>query len=211
MTRSNIRPLLPSYADDSAILAGIREGRESSYNLLYLKYAHRVHWLARGYLGDAEMARDALQETFMRIFDRVHAFKGETGLGKWIYVIAKNVCLDEIKRPCRQRLSYVPSEELDGLEVDGGASSDALVERLEITDRVNGIIERLEPKKRMTFLLHYVDDLTADEIGEIMGEGRGTVLKRLKRIRSELMERIRRAGLTGHHERRAGAQEPEKE
>jgi RNA polymerase sigma factor (sigma-70 family) len=82
---------------------------------------------------------------------------------------------------------------------------------LEITDRVNGIIERLEPKKRMTFLLHYVDDLTADEIGEIMGEGRGTVLKRLKRIRSELMERIRRAGLTGHHERRAGAQEPEKE
>ncbi len=211
MTRSNIRPLLPTDTDDSTILAGIREGREHSFNLLYLKYAHRVHWLARGYLGDADMARDALQETFIRVFDRVHAFKGETGLGKWIYVIAKNVCLDEIKKPWRQRLSFVPDEELEGVEVDGQASSETLVERAEISDRVHGLIEKLEPKKRMTFLLHYIDELTADEIGEIMGEGRGTVLKRLKRTRSELLEKIRRAGLTEYHKLRAGAQEPEEE
>lgn len=194
---SNIRPLIPADTDDATILAGIRDGRKHSYNLLYLKYAKRIYWLARRFLGDDDQARNVLQETFMRAFQRVSAFKGETGLGKWLYTIARNICLNELKRAERQRLSYVATDELEQATDGGGTGSDVRVERAELLARACSFIEELEPKKRMTFLLFYVDELTADEIGEVMGEGRGTILKRLQRTRGELVDRVREAGFIG--------------
>ncbi len=194
--RARIRPLPGGEGTESALIDGLREGRDGAFEALYHGYAERVHRLAIRYLGDEDLARNALQETFLRVFRKIHTFRGDSGLGTWIYRIAANVCLNEIRKPDRRRILL--AEGTDALEdpADPERPLDEQVSRAQLVDRVGDLLAELEPKKRITFLMFYVEDLTADEIAEVLGEGRGTVLKRLQRTRQEIVDMAARAGLT---------------
>jgi RNA polymerase sigma-70 factor (ECF subfamily) len=194
MKTAGVSPLFKGEGAEGALLEGLREGREGAFEALYHQYCGRVHRLALRFLHDDEQARNALQETFLRVFRKVHTFRGDSGLGTWIYRIATNICLNEIRRPEHSRLRRLGDEE-EMVEQD--ASVDEQASRRELMERVSEIVSRLEPKKRITFLMFYVEDLTADEIAEVLGEGRGKVLKRLQRTRAEVVEMAAEAGLTG--------------
>ena len=193
MKTAGVSPLIKGKGAEGALLEGLREGREGAFEALYHQYSGRVHRLALRFLHDEEQARNALQETFLRVFRKVHTFRGDSGLGTWIYRIASNICLNEIRRPEHTRLRRLGEDE-EMAEQD--APVDEQASRREIMERVSEIISTLEPKKRITFIMFYVEDLTADEIAEVLGEGRGTVLKRLQRTRAEVVEMAAEAGLT---------------
>jgi RNA polymerase sigma-70 factor (ECF subfamily) len=186
---TKVSPLKWNERAEAALLEGLRKGSESAFSALYLQYFDRLFALSLGYINDREQARNAVQETFLRVFRKIHTFRGESGLGTWIYRIAVNVCLNESKKQSRIREICSTASEIEDLAgrsvVETGEERAARRELLAI---VGGLLQRLEPAKRATFLLFYIEELTADEIAEVMGEGRGTVLKRLQRTRSELVE-----------------------
>jgi RNA polymerase sigma-70 factor (ECF subfamily) len=194
--KSNIRLLMQGRQNEEAILEGIRLGRDGAFDALYRLYAAMVYRLAVHALRDEGIAQQVLQETFLQVFRKIHTFRGKSALGTWIYRIAMNVILNEHRRTGRSRLVYTSGEDLPDAADEGPSTAiEDEAGRREILDAMYRLIDGLDPKKRLTFLLHYVEELTADEIADIMHEGRGTILKRLQRTRMELTEKAARAGM----------------
>jgi RNA polymerase sigma-70 factor (ECF subfamily) len=194
--KSNIRLLIQGRQGEEAILEGVRLGRDGAFDALYHLFADKVYRLAVHALRDEGIAQQVLQETFLQVFRKIHTFKGKSALGTWIYRIAMNVILSEHRKTGGSRLVYTSAEDLPNAADEG--PSTAIEEeacRRELLDEMYRLLDGLDPKKRLTFLLHYVDELTADEIAEIMHEGRGTILKRLQRTRMELTEKAARTGM----------------
>ena len=180
--------------DERVILAGLREGRAAAYHALYHCYSDRVFRTAVGALGDEAAARDAVQETFVRVFHKVHTFEERSSLGSWIFRIAVNLCLHVLeKREVRARHAELESAPAGVETADPAASPEATAMRRQQLRRLEAVLRGLSAKERLTFLLHYVEEFTADEIAGMLGEGRGTVLKRLQRTRQEIAETLRTA------------------
>jgi RNA polymerase sigma-70 factor (ECF subfamily) len=199
--KSNIRPLFQGNQSEELILEGVRQGRDGAFSALYNLYADRIFRLAVHMLRDEEAAQQVLQETFLRVFRKIHSFKKRSTLGTWIYRIALNTCLNELKKTSKEKLVCTSYENLIDAEDEGALSCvEDETRRRELRDLLQEMLDGLDPKKRLTFMLHYVDELTADEIADILQEGRGTVLKRLQRTRSELMEKASRMRVGGIHE-----------
>ncbi len=203
--RRVIRRLFSAGRDEEAVLEGIREGKDGAFNALYQLYAGRAYRLALLFLRDDGLAQHALQETFIKVFRKIHTFRGDSGLGTWIYRIAVNTCLNEMKKTRKGGPAHASGEELENIEDESpSARVEESVYRCEMMKELQGMLESLDPGKRLTFLLHYVDGLTAGEIAEIMNEGRGTILKRLQRTREELRSMAARSGLGSFHGTESG-------
>ena len=183
MAPPTIRLLRPDDADPPGLLNALREGRPEAFRSLYTLHLERVLALTRRMLRDPHDAEEAAQETFVRVFRAVGQFRSDAKLSTWIYRIAVNICLDELeRRPRRATVAlseFLPSDE----DLEGDAIARQKSAELE------AILDSLTPIKSTTFYLHYVDGLTATEIGEILNEGRGNVVKRLERVRDEVLAR----------------------
>jgi RNA polymerase sigma-70 factor (ECF subfamily) len=192
--------LLPVDADESLLVEALRAGEADAYRSLYIHHADKVIGLSRMLLPDS-LVDDAVQETFLRVFRGIDRFRGDSRLGTWIHRIAVNVCLNAVRRlDVRKRVEA----ELALTEADTSFDAEAAS-----IDRIAGatldtLLQQLEPVKRTTFWLYHVEGQTAAEIGEILGEPRATVLKRLQRARVELLNawQAHEADLPG---RRGGA------
>jgi RNA polymerase sigma-70 factor (ECF subfamily) len=175
--------LLPIDADESLLVEALRAGDADAYRSLYIHHADKVIGLSRMLLPDS-LVDDALQETFLRVFGGIDRFRGDARLGTWIHRIAVNVCLNALRRQdVRKRVEA----ELALIEAETSFDAEAAS-----IDRIAGatldtLLQQLEPVKRTTFWLYHVEGQTAAEIGEILGEPRATVLKRLQRARVELL------------------------
>ncbi len=187
MAAPTIRLLHPDAADPPDLLEGLREGRPAAYRSLYHLHVERVLALTYKLLRDSHDAEEATQETFVRVFRGVAQFRGQSKLSTWIYRIAVNICLDELERRPRRQTVALPELLLSDEDLEGGA-----IDRQQATE-LTVILAGLSPIKSTTFYLHYIDGLTASEIGELLGEGRGNVVKRLERVRDEVLAAWRKA------------------
>lgn len=189
MANARLHILLPDAVDEERLLQALRDGAPDAFRTLYRLYLPKVAGLCRVLLRDVGVD-DAIQDTFLRIFRNIDQFRGESRLTTWVHRIATNVCLSELRQRGTWRARHDPiGEELgDDRDVE-----------VEFADRQSGqkvqrLLEELDPIKRTTFFLHHVEGLTAAEIGEVLGEQRGTVLKRLQRTREDLLARFRESG-----------------
>ncbi len=176
----HLLPMQPS--DEERLLQALCQGSDQAFETLYRLYVDRVAGLARLLLRGGPVD-DAVQETFLRVFRSIQSFRKESRLTTWIHRIAVNVCVSELRRRTLRRAregAMQPNEIAPDLEERTVArqAGQALLQ----------ILQALEPAKQTTFYLHYVEGLTASEVGEVLGEPRGTVLKRLQRTRAEVLQ-----------------------
>ena len=191
--------ILPLTDDDEArLVAALQNGTDGAFASLYHLYAHRVAGVVRLLLGD-HGAEDAVQETFLRVHKHIEAFRGDARLSTWIHRIAVNVCLSEL----RKRRSRGQTVELAEQDEPTEHTEQTWIDR-DAGHALLGLLNRLDPIKRATFHLHHVEDLTAAEIGEVLGEPRATVLKRLQRTRVELLDAWHAAQNTQANRQRGG-------
>lgn len=179
----HILPMAP--ADEARLVEALRQGSPHAFESLYHLYVDRVAGLARLLLRGGPVD-DAVQETFLRVFRNIATFREEARLTTWIHRIAVNVCISELRkqtvRRAREGAVAQPErpkdlEEATSARQAGGA--------------LLAILREMEPAKQSTFYLHHVEGMSAAEIGEVLGEPRGTVLKRLQRTRAEVLQRWR--------------------
>jgi len=130
-------------------------------------------------LGRSDQVADALQETFLRAFRGLPDFRGEAALGTWLYRIAYNVCLDELRRP-QPRL--VP---LHDLAEQPGVHDDPLVGVSEASSLARALAT-LPPEDRAAVLLVDGDGFDYTSAGEVLGVPAGTIASRLNRARAAL-------------------------
>jgi RNA polymerase sigma-70 factor (ECF subfamily) len=158
---------------DEELVARSVQGDSESFNQLVLRWERSIYALAYRTLGRDEDARDICQETFLRAYRGLHAFKGQAKFSSWIYRIALNLCRDAIRRERRAPLVAV-SEGIDPTELAAQQPSPApsvedQVAQAELGRHVAAVMRRLPEDQRTAILLKEYHGLTFQEIAEVTG------------------------------------------
>jgi RNA polymerase sigma-70 factor (ECF subfamily) len=180
---------------DQQLLRTFLEGNPDAFDRLFLKYQDYVYNICLGILGNADDARDSVQETFLRVYHKAAEFRGKAALSTWIYRIAVNVCVGQI----RKRRSPASGGSLASLDEDhvreiadpGPAPWSGMV-RAEEEARVRASIAELNPDYRIVLVLRYFQDLSYDEITRVLGWTLPTVKVKLHRARRAFAARYHR-------------------
>jgi RNA polymerase sigma-70 factor (ECF subfamily) len=146
---------------------------------LYRRYGPVIFARCQKLLRDRAAAEDATQETFMRVERHLHSAPGEAEALAWIYRIATNYCLNELRNA---KLRPDPTDELP--EPPGESPEALLADR----DLVARIVGKAPEKLRAPAWLHHVDGLDQGEVARVLGVSRRTVINRLQ----QFSERARR-------------------
>ncbi|MEP7347762.1 MAG: sigma-70 family RNA polymerase sigma factor [Gemmatimonadaceae bacterium] len=157
-------------------------GDRAAQKALYETHVDRVYRLAFRMAGDDDLARDFTQETFIRAFQRLADFRGESALSTWLHTIATTVSLNGLRKVRRigARETVIEDAELLGAS-DRRADPD-------LRDALKSAIDRLPEGYRTVFVMHDVEGYTHEEIGTALGIQAGTSKAQLFRARGRLRE-----------------------
>jgi RNA polymerase sigma-70 factor, ECF subfamily len=185
-TDGTLRPISVSPSDHD-LVAAARSGDRDALDQLLRRHYDRVHGVCRRIVGATRDADDAAQETMIRIVRGLGAFDGRSSFSTWVYRIATNTALDELRRRSRRPHLHLVDDD-DGIrheQVDELAYRrvDAVVDRMAIDDA----LAELPDDFRAAVVLRDVADLDYAEIADVLGVPVGTVKSRIARGRAQLM------------------------
>jgi RNA polymerase sigma-70 factor (ECF subfamily) len=177
--------------DDETLVHLARRSHPEAFATLVGRHQDGIHWLVCRMIGPYE-CEDFTQEVFVRAYQALADFRGESLFRTWVYRIARNLCVGELRRRNRRGEEVSWDEEGEGrspdLAVARPSSPDAEHEREEIARRVRALVDRLPVQQRTALTLRYLDELPYEEIAEVMGIPLGTVKTHIHRGRLRLME-----------------------
>jgi RNA polymerase sigma-70 factor (ECF subfamily) len=175
---------------DQDLVLAVQRGDPQAFRELYDRYRDRIYNLVLFSTGDPQHAQDVLQTIFLKVFRGLQSFRFESGLATWIYRIAHNECLNYHRA---RRPPQVPLEAILGSndEIDSRPISHEQHARKEREEILEQALMQLPLKMREVVVLRYVEGLSYEEIGRVLGCAPGTVASRLNRALAELEERLR--------------------
>ncbi len=192
---------------DSEIVKRAQAGDHDAFRILVERYQGRAYGLALRILRNEEQAKDAVQDSFLKVYRSLDRFEGRAGFYTWLYRIVMNQCLDHKRRDKSDRevewndesaVGVLDASELAaspaGRDADREAP-DVAIERSEIRQAVARAINALPEDARRTIQLREIDGLSYKEIAEAMGIPKGTVMSRLHYARQRLCELLQEAGI----------------
>jgi len=181
---------------DEELVARSRSGDAESFNQLINRWERPIYALAYRVIGREEDARDVTQETFLRAFRGLAAFKGQAKFSSWLYRIALNLCRDWIRRKKRSPIATLPEDvELEDLASVAGPTEtfEDLVSRRELSELVEAAMARLPEEQRTAIILKEYHGMTFQEIADLQGCPLSTVKTRLYQGLSVLRRELRAA------------------
>lgn len=181
-------------ATERALIARCKNGEVGAFDELFKRYEKRVFNCAYHISGNYNDACDISQEAFIRVFNSIQTFRGDANFLTWIYRIVTNVYLDERKKSKAHRQTsldeFIELEEnsVSRQIVDDRPVPAEIVETKERAAVVREAIASLPEYQRAIVTLYHVDNLSYDEIADILRLPIGTVKSRLNRARLALAE-----------------------
>lgn len=153
------------------------------FETLLTEHQDRVFRLCASMLGNRRDAEDAAQEVFLKAYQNLSRFKGESAVGTWLHRIAANHCLDLLRKRAR-RPSEPLTEELGQKLFSKGPDLEAL-------DLANRALSELPEDYRLALTLRELQGFTYEEIAEITESSLDSVKARLRRAREQMADRLR--------------------
>jgi RNA polymerase sigma-70 factor (ECF subfamily) len=188
---------------DIDVVRRVQAGDVAAFDRLILKYRERVYGIVYHLTSNREDAADLTQDSFIKAFQSIHRFGGQSSFFTWLYRIAVNSTLSHLRK-ARLRTFFsleridsdepVAKEIIDALTDKTGADRSSYVRELQ--EKLNDALQKLSIKHRTVVTLFEIDGLSHQEIAEVMGCSVGTVRSRLhyakQLLQSELQPYIRR-------------------
>jgi RNA polymerase sigma-70 factor (ECF subfamily) len=176
----------------------VQTGDQAAYRELFTKFAPRVLQYARRLVGSEARAEEVTQDVFIQVFRFRLRYRPEARFATWLYTIATNLCLNELRRP-EQRLRVDLWERRDGepdregpqLPDPRAIDPEAGVASRELARALEAAIGELPPKQRAALLLSRMDGLAYRDVGETLGISEGAVKALLFRATHTLKARLR--------------------
>ena len=160
-----------------------KRGDHEAFQALFCAYQDRVYSIALRYSGNPAQAMDIAQETFLKLLSSIRLFRGDSKFDTWIYRLVVNCCTDHHRRGRRwQPLA-------DTLRAVGESVLHRVV-RVERSELVAAAVRRLPVDQRVVVVLRYTENLSYEEIAQIVGISEGTVASRLNRAHKALKRRL---------------------
>jgi RNA polymerase sigma-70 factor (ECF subfamily) len=181
-------------ASDKELVAKAARGDKDAYRVLVEKYQARVMALALAVVKNREDAEDITQESFVKAYLSLKEFKGQSSYFTWLYRIVYNMAIDFRRRMNRRGQNAVEydenrpgqgdrAEDLAGGFVEGPQES---ILRKETGRRIGEVLNELSDEHRAVIMLREVDGLSYEQIAEVTGISKGTVMSRLHYARKKL-------------------------
>jgi RNA polymerase sigma-70 factor (ECF subfamily) len=156
-------------SEERALVEACQRGEREAFDVLVTRYQRHVYRLCYRYVNDHSDANDLAQEAFLKAYKAIGRFRGDAAFSTWLYRIAVNTCLNF--RAARKPQAEPLAESL----ADGRRGVGEEIERRERAGRVREAVERLPEKQRLTLILKIYQDLTHEQVAEILGSSVGTV------------------------------------
>lgn len=156
-----------------------QQGDVAAFESLYRAHAPAVYALCRRMTGDEHEARELLQDVFIRTWQRLPTFRGQSTLATWMHRLAVNVVLERMRSNKRNLARFLDDGDQESLPARP-ASPDARVD-------LDAAVAKLPPGARSVFVLHDVYGYSHDEIAAMTGIAAGTARAQLFRARQALM------------------------
>ncbi len=189
-------------AAEVLLVEGLRAGEQEAYEKLLAQYQQPVFNLVYRLLEDSSEAGDVVQEVFLKVFRHIGSFRGQSSLKTWIYRIAVNEAHNHrrwFSRHSRHEVGLEQPQPESGRSYqsvlpDPGRSPYEMVLGAETRSLVEQALARINPVFRDAVVLRDVEDLSYEEIAEVLNVSLGTVKSRILRgreaLRRELLERM---------------------
>jgi RNA polymerase sigma-70 factor (ECF subfamily) len=181
---------------DGKLVEMVQRGDQAAFNLLVLKYQHRVLKLVNRYVRDPAEAEDIAQETFIKAYRALPSFRGESAFYTWLYRIAANTAKNVLVSSRRRMVDY----NLDLQDPDDYAAQvllkdtdtpEGMLLTEEIRTTVTEAMAQLPDDLREAITLRELEGLSYEEIAEVMDCPVGTVRSRIFRAREAIDKKLR--------------------
>jgi RNA polymerase sigma-70 factor (ECF subfamily) len=185
--RPALRPAMTIPRDDS-------DARKAEFDRIFTAYAAPIYNYALKMVGDPDRAADIAQDTFIKAYRKLDTLTDPSATRSWLYRIATNTAIDEMRR----RRNVVPpgtDEDRAVEQADGGPGPETQVLSGLMDERISRALLRLKPNHRQCLILSDVEDMSAVQIGEVMGMSNGAVRVLLGRARGEMRRLLAAEGL----------------
>lgn len=179
---------------DSELIEKIQGGEKHHYSVIIARYKDKAYSLALRILGNPMDAEEALQDAFVKTYNALGKFEGRAKFSTWFYRIVYNTCVTKVNQrgPVYERLEYDDDREYTGTAMLHGSLVELNYETKDMIAFIKKIILEL-PKKYGTILtLFYLEEMTHEELCEVLQLPLGTVKAHLFRARTMLRERLLR-------------------
>ncbi|MGO0058790.1 RNA polymerase sigma factor SigW [Brevibacillus fluminis] len=181
---------------EKRLTARAKRGDRDAFVELIEIYKDKIFQLAYRMVGNRQEAEDIAQETFLRVYANLHTYDDSYKFSTWIYRIATNLCID---RGRKKRPDFSIDEEAEGTEgLDWHSrlsskeqTPEEQVVTQELQETVQDALSKLAPKYRSVMVLRYIEDLSLQEISEVLKLPITTIKTRIHRGREALRSKLR--------------------
>src|SRR5271156_2266287 len=194
MSASKLNPLaprtpLPSTVvkdDEGSLVAAAKGGDITAFETLVGRYERKIFRLAQNITQNKEDAEDVMQEAFLKSYQHLGEFQGNSRFYTWLVRIAVNQALMKLRKRRPNQVS------LDGEVEDWGPSPEERYKQAELGTILSSTIAELEPAFRIVFQLRDIEELSTEETAEALGLSIPAVKSRLLRARLKLRQKLNR-------------------
>ena len=177
---------------DSEILTRCQSGDKAAFHVVVQTYQQMVWALALRMLCDEEEAKDATQESFIKVWVNIRRYDGSSSFSTWVYSIASRICLDRMKKT--KRLVPLPDDETVLWEYATANDPQRQLENGEWVAILRLLSDNLSDKQRLVFTLSHLEGLDSTEISAITGMDAKQIKSNLYVARQTIREQLKRLG-----------------
>lgn len=188
---------------DEQLIKKCLAGEIDAFDALVERYQNKIYTQCYRYMGSEEDANDMAQETFIKAYRSLRAFRGQASFSTWLYRICNTVCLDEMRKR-KRRVVALPLDDIAGdgdgpplaREIaDDSLSADKIYERRETEQYIQSMLNELRVEFRTAIVMRDVMGFSYEEIAMMQDCSLGTVKSRINRARQSLKNKMERGEL----------------
>lgn len=178
---------------DEKLISRFQAGDERAYVELVNRYKDKLLNFVFQFLGDTEQAEDVVQDTMIRLYEKKHYYKEIAKFSTWIYTIARNLANTELRKRKRRKTTYLSQMSKEERQYEIPAVQDDVDQSLHnefINDRIQSAINNLPEHFKLVIILRDIQELSYDDISNIVEVPLGTIKSRINRARIQLQAEL---------------------
>lgn len=186
---------LQKASSDEALVKRVQQGDVNAYNILVIKYQHKVAQIISKFVGNSADVNDVAQEAFIKAYKAINNFRGESSFYTWLYRIVVNSAKTYLESNSKRKNHIdVDSEEFQSIDAQGVLTSkespDKIIESQELQQVILSAMKELPEELRQAIMLREVEGMSYEDMADLLQIPIGTVRSRIFRARQFIEERM---------------------
>ena len=190
------------HVDDRELVDAARTGDRDAFRALFERYHRRAFALAYGVVHNQDDALDIVQDAFIKAHRYLDRFEGTSSFYTWLYRIVMNLAIDHIRKHRRLRAVELTDAAVGDGDAETAVGGDALLPRIlgahpgralldkEIRERIDRALAELSENHRAVLVMRELEGLSYEEMAQVMGCSKGTIMSRLFHARRNMQKRL---------------------